>query len=313
MVCGDEPGSDTGLVPRLKMVKSWFPSVRLTTAGIAPDALGEHYDVWIQGEAGINREVVRQAEELDAELWSYNCTAPNTNMPFARAFYGFWAYKTGIKGVTEWAYYDLPGWTANAEGDAYGDSGSRHSRVCVSPNGPIPTISWEATREGVDDYRHAQMLRDLYTTAKTLRDKIAAEAESLLSEEDRKVIDEREEQQFYQHNPKTKVIVWEPDNEDEARGERLYLLAREDKGTLSSEIRYAEKALEFVIYPIPFDAMVTRTGLNYHMPKWSRWCPPMGPQGTGENPVTITEDKRRVIASHIVALQEALHASKDAL
>jgi hypothetical protein len=312
LYCGDEPYSDTGLVPRLKMVKSWFPSVRLTTAGIEPDVLGEHYDVWIQGEASIDRDVARQARDLNAELWAYNCTAPNTNMPFARAFYGFWAYRTGVKGVTEWAYYDLPGWTADAEGNSHGDPGSRHSRICVSPAGPIPTISWEAAREGIDDFRHAQLLRDMFPEADGLHEQLAEEAEQLLSEADRETIDERQGQQFYQIKPDAAVITWEPSSADEARGEQLYLLSREN-GLLTSEIEYARRALDVVMESIPFDAMVTRTGLNYHMPKWSRWAPPMGPQGTGENPVTITEDKRRVLVSYIISLQDTMQQAEDVL
>ena len=233
-------------------------------------------------------------------------------MPFARAFYGFWAYRTGVKGVAEWAYYDLRGWTADAEGNAYGDPGSRHSRICVSPAGPVPTISWEASREGIDDYRYVQLLRDLCKEAEDLHQQLARDAEQLLDQADRETIDEREDQQFYQFNPKSRVVTWEPSNADEARGEQIYLLAREN-GILTKEIEYATKALEFVIEPIPFDAMVTRIGLNYHMPKWSRWCPPMGPQGTGENPVTITEDKRRVVASYIVGLQDAMQKAQDVL
>jgi len=309
LYCGDEPASDTGLVPRLKMVKSWFTSVRLTTAGIEPDVLGEYYDVWIQGEAGINRGVVQKAKELGAELWTYNCTAPNNNMPFARAFYGFWAYRTGVKGVAEWAYFDLRGWAADENGDTYGDPKSRHSRVAVSPNGPIPTISWEATREGVDDYRHAQMLRDLTKTAEKRLKELSVTAEKLLSKADREKIDERYYQKLSQHKPGAPVITWEPADAKQARGERFYLAARR----MAKEVRFAKSAMGFVMEPIPFDGMVTRVGLNYHMPKWARWCPPMGPGGMGENPVTITEEKRKVLVSYIMALQDAVRAGKETL
>ena len=306
LYCGDEPGSRTGLVPRLKMVKSWFPSIRLTTAGIEPDALGKYYDVWIQGEAGIDQRTMIKAEELGTEVWAYNCTAPNTNMPFARAFYGFWAYKTGVKGVAEWAYYDLGRWTADENGDVFGDSHNRHSRVIVSPIGPIPTISWEATREGIDDYRHIQMLRDLVKSAGEHQKVLAAQAEKLLSKEAREIIDKREKQQFTKFDPDKPEITWKAANAKQAKGERIYLASRE----LEKEVEYARIAHQFVIEPIPFDSMVTRTGMNYHMPKWSRWCPPMGPGGVGDNPVTITEDKRKVVASYILYLQDVLKRAK---
>ena len=306
LYCGDEPGSNTGLVPRLKMVKSWFPSIRLTTAGIDPDVLGEHYDVWIQGEAAINGETLIKSKELGVELWTYNCTAPNNNMPFARAFYGFWAYRTGVKGVAEWAYYDHPHWVADENGDTTGSPGSRHSRVVVSPNGPIPTISWEAMREGVDDYRYIQAIRDLSTDAEKLAKKLSAEAEKILTKQDRETIDKRDNQKFSQYNPDAPVITWKAPNPEKARGEQIYLVSK----LLAIEAGYGKQALNTLMEAMPFDAMAPRVRLNYHMPKWANWCPSLGPQGVGDDPVLITEDYRRILVSYIIGLQDALRSSE---
>ena len=309
LYCGDEPGSNTGLVPRLKMVKEWVPSIKLTTAGLEPDALAEYYDVWILGEASVDRKAESKAQELGSELWAYNCTAPNTNMPFSRAFYGFWAYKTGVKGVAEWAYYDLTNWTADDLGNTYGSPGSRHSRVAVSRKGPVPTISWEATREGIDDYRHAQMLRDLCKTAEAQHQKIAALAESLLSEKDREAIIDREDEQFRQHNPKKTYVWWKATTPQQALAEKVFLASRKAE----KELEKAMGGLKLMIEPIPFDGMITRSGINYHMQKWSRWTPPMGPEGTGEDPMLITENKRKVILSYIIALQTTIKATDNVL
>ena len=310
LICGDEPGSDKGLVPRLEMVKEWVPSIKLTTAGLDPDALGQYYDVWILGEAGVNRKAESKSKDLGAEVWAYNCTAPHTNMPFSRAFYGFWAYKTEIKGVTEWAYYDLPGWTANNRGETGGSPGSRHSRIVVSEGGPIPTISWEATREGIDDYRHAQLLRDLCKVAEVQYKKIAALAKPLLSEKDREAIIDREDEQFRQYNAKKDDYAWwKATTPKQARAEKLFLASRKAE----KEHEKAADGLQIMIEPIPFDGMITRTGINYHMQKWSRWTPPMGPAGTGEDPMLITEHKRKVILSYIIALQASMKATDSAL
>lgn len=308
----DEPGEKGPRAERaltqLKTVKSFNLPYRTVTSGLGPDLLGKYYDVWIQGEHTITRETFQKAKELGAELWTYNCTSPNHNMPFSRAFYGFWAYRTGVKGVSEWAYYDLPRWKADEKGNAHGDPFTRHSRICASPNGPIPTISWEATREGIDDYRYAQLIGQLQTEAEELLKKLSSAAEKILTKQDRETIDKREGQKFSKFDPNEPVITWQASNSDKARGEQIYLISKQ----LAEEIDYAKKALDFVIRPIPFDAMTTRIALNYHMPKWARWCPPMGPQGTGENPVTITEDKRRVLVSYIISLKDALQKGKKA-
>ena len=71
--------------------------------------------------------------------------------------------------------------------------------------------------------------------------------------------------------------------------------------------------LKLMIEPIPFDGMITRTGINYHMQKWSRWTPPLGPEGTGEDPMLVTENKRKVILSYIIALQTSMKATANVL
>ena len=56
---------------------------------------------------------------------------------------------------------------------------------------------------------------------------------------------------------------------------------------------------------IPFDAMSTRLGLA-HGGHWSTYAPPMGPMIEGANMRTIADDHRRLVASHILYLQDTL-------
>jgi len=35
-----------------------------------------------------------------------------------------------------------------------------YTRAAPGPKGPLPTVGWEARREGVDDYRYLQLLKD---------------------------------------------------------------------------------------------------------------------------------------------------------
>ena len=305
----DEPGGEgqraKEAVDRLQVIKSWKLPVRTTTAGLDPSVLGKYYDVWIAGDADVSVKSAMLAEKLKAELWTYNCTCNHKNMPFSRAFYGFWAFRTGVKGVAQWAYYDNPHWTANVAGDPGGNPRTRLSRICPSPNGPIPTLSWEATREGIDDYRYAQALRDSIKTAEKRLAQLNRESARRLSKEDRETIEKRERQRIAQIVAKKKPIVWKPKDANQAKGEKLFLVARK----LTSSLRAAKQAMVFVIDTIPFDAMKTRGYLSYHAPRWTRFCPPLGPAGLGENPRTTTELRRRILTSYILSLKQHLPRS----
>ena len=304
----DEPG---GTGPRaaaaknmLTKIKSWGMPVRTTTAGLSPEVLGKYFDVWIQGEGAVSQKTVQQAEELNAEVWTYTCHGVNQNMSFARALYGFWAAKTGVKGVASWAYYDNKRWTADDNGNAYGDPFTRLSQICVSPQGPIPTLSWEAIREGVDDYRYLQYLRDLLVKADAVAKTLSARSEEFLTRDGRKTIDQRELQRRYrsvERNPQTAVIRWKADNAQQEKAERDYLVACK----LDEAFKLVTREVDGMLQAIPFDAMATRHTLT-QLGRWSTYAPPLGPMTDGENPHTTTEDHRRRIVSYVLFLQNVL-------
>ena len=139
--------------------------VRTVTAHPNPDLLGSQYDVWILHVWQVTEEYTRKSAELQKEIWCYNCTMPNTNGAFFRALYGFWAYRSKVKGIATWAYYDaFEGFTENENGQIADRSRSRLSRVGLSKTGPISTVAWEGTREGTEDYRLAQLYFSLLQT-----------------------------------------------------------------------------------------------------------------------------------------------------
>ncbi len=136
----------------------------LTTvsANIAVKELGHDYNVWIQLEKRITPEMKQFAKEYQAQLWAYNCNMHAENTQLTRALFGLWAYRSGVEGVGLWAYYDAMNWYADRDGKIHGTNGRFSlARVCPSPDGPIPTVSWETTREGVKDYRYAMLFDDL--------------------------------------------------------------------------------------------------------------------------------------------------------
>ena len=304
----DEPG---GTGPRaaaarelLTRIKSWGLPIRTTTAGLEPEALGKYFDVWIQGEGGVSQKSVQLARQLDAEVWTYTCHGVHQNMPFPRALYGFWAARTGVKGVASWAYYDNRQWTADARGDVSGDPATRLSQVCVSPNGPLPTIAWEAIREGVDDYRYLQFLQDLMGQAQRLVAQLTARGEKLLTMEDRLALDQQQrqrQQRVAEIEPLPELVRWEAETAAEKAGARAWLARQRIESALS----LIQRSTDSMLAAIPFDALATRAGLA-HGGHWSTYAPPLGPMIEGANMRTIAEDQRRLVASHIVYLQHVL-------
>lgn len=136
--------------------------IKTVSANIDAEPLGKYYNTWIQGVHRIGHEMTDSCRKHHAELWSYCCSVANDNVAMPRAMFGFWAIRSGVRGVVQWAYYDArDAFCANNKQNVTDRSRCRLSRVGLSPDGPVPTVSWEATREGVTDYRLALLFRQL--------------------------------------------------------------------------------------------------------------------------------------------------------
>ncbi|MEE3373216.1 MAG: LamG-like jellyroll fold domain-containing protein [Planctomycetota bacterium] len=162
-----------------------YRDVRATTAigttGI--EALGAAYDIWIAG-AGFGQEMATRADKMGKLLWSYDCNLAPVDAENARYYFGWYCWKAGIKGSALWAYSD-PGTT---RGDGWQRalknlSGTElhYAFVCPTAEDMIPTIGWEAVREGIDDHRYMATLRQAIVHARQAgKVKPAATAQAVL-------------------------------------------------------------------------------------------------------------------------------------
>ena len=119
----------------------------------AQEALGDlvsHpvYVLWVFD--GPDNSVVLRARESGSQVISYWTT--QTGFPLLyRALAGLYNTRCGYQGTAPWAYQDYPDarlYTEPAHAVAYPDSAGR----------PIPTLRWEAMRDGIDDVRYLQAL-----------------------------------------------------------------------------------------------------------------------------------------------------------
>ena len=160
----DEPGDSE----RAKVVRHFMKrfnvfrhenpryNLRVTTAlgssrGI--QVVGHYYDLWIGcmaqriGESG----VIADAKMRKKELWTYDCMEAPVDAETDRYYFGVWAWVSGVKGCSHWAYFCQP----------------HLSYVYPTKDQLIPSIGWEAVREGIDDYRYLATLKQLAEKAKS--------------------------------------------------------------------------------------------------------------------------------------------------
>jgi hypothetical protein len=71
----------------------------------------------------------------------------------ARFFFGFYGYKTGASQIAQWAYY-----SGNALFQGNGFRQDDEGYVYLAEDGPLPSVMWEAVREGIKDYRYLCLL-----------------------------------------------------------------------------------------------------------------------------------------------------------
>lgn len=138
---------------------SWrdVPMRVVTALGAQPAyGHGDLHDVWVVYGGHITPEMRAEAQRLGAEVWTYSCHMSGGRPSYRHRYFAglyTWAHKLG--GNWLWAYHWLVWWRS-------------------TDREPLPTVSWECRREGIDDYRYLQMLEDC--VAANPGDLLAAEA-----------------------------------------------------------------------------------------------------------------------------------------
>ena len=171
---GDELSTDDRIEParkKLKKIKAAAPHLKTTTAlgtrGLLE--LGDLYDVWSASSV----PALERAKKLGKMCWTYSCRPLHETSPaFVRSFFGQYPWRRGLKGIGLWDYqgygcvfYDRFGrkYKAN-DGERFRPEYKyTHGYVFFEDGEIIPTLYWEAVREGIDDYRYMLTLKKLAT------------------------------------------------------------------------------------------------------------------------------------------------------
>jgi len=151
----------------LKLLKE--AGVRTETDGpgdaFLEDVAGPHTDFWNYNGGFPHAEKINQIHKQGAYVWYYNNDVEGYRPEVMRYGAGFLLWKTGADGIYNWEYRGQGG--ASLYNDL--DSPRTDMVYCYIPEGNEtggPATSWEAFREGVDDYRYIALLKDLIAQAR---------------------------------------------------------------------------------------------------------------------------------------------------
>jgi hypothetical protein len=163
----DEPPADAhnqNAQAHFKLRDQYRPELKTTTAinRKAVEIWGKHLDVWIvHNEFPKSPQLYEHFKTLaasqNAELWEYDCFHRGTNPTWNRYFAGVYTWATGLKGNFIWCYGESQTWGSNMA-KAWEPV---FIRVQPSLFGPVPSVGWEARREGIEDYRYLSQIERL--------------------------------------------------------------------------------------------------------------------------------------------------------
>ncbi len=156
----DEPAVNDQSLASFNALQPVRKSFRIVTAisDSSAAAYGDLLDVWVVNGGRVTPEMRKLAAQKKAELWTYDCSHRGMgNAPWSRYYAGLYTWALGLKGNFLWCY---------TEG-YYREKGVHlpwspiFCYVLPSDQGLLPSIEWEARREGVEDYRTLALLEKL--------------------------------------------------------------------------------------------------------------------------------------------------------
>ncbi|MDP7637898.1 MAG: hypothetical protein QF577_10175, partial [Phycisphaerae bacterium] len=148
-------------------LKKAAPHIKTATAlgKVGAEALGDMYDVWIGPRS---TEMIELCRSKGKQPWTYSCRQIHeVGCAYHRYLFGRFAWKRGLAGVGLWCYVDnntmvdrfgrLQVWQ---EDDVFSPEQKHlHGHVWFENAEIIPVVTWEAVREGIDDYRYMLTLK----------------------------------------------------------------------------------------------------------------------------------------------------------
>ncbi len=183
----DEPGPKAydEVVEHVGQWRRLGASAVAAMSGQAALAVGHVHDVWIVLAGHITPELLAEAGQQVAQVWTYSYSLRTTNCEAGRYFAGLYTWSLELAGNMPYAYMGEPGSAPEKQAQPAFDADWKLSGPSVlgyvipSPAGPVPGVGFEGRREGVDDVRYLQLL-EARVSAAAPDDSVAADAKAWL-------------------------------------------------------------------------------------------------------------------------------------
>ena len=184
----DAHGQTSAIYNALKLIKAHVPEARTYTT-IAYPKNSELFEPNVDIRAfssylgNVGAERTRQAGRT---LWMYSGPS-EWDVQKNRFYRGLWGAALGLEGILDWVYFQIYNPDQFFNDLEYHTGGPNHRGwVVPTKDGPLPTIAWEAIREGIDDGKYYHTLQLAIDRARqsgdTRKQAIADEAQAYLEQ-----------------------------------------------------------------------------------------------------------------------------------
>ena len=152
----------------IKLMKPWIEAgwgfYSSITSPPAVEALGPYHTAIHVHAFSMDNRLKGLIEEAGCEFWTYECASNGYEPAWGRCYAGLFSWNAGVKGNYVWAYThadwgERDRYIIEPDGSVTVNVWGR-TKAVPGERGPIPTIYWEARREGVDDYRYLQLVQE---------------------------------------------------------------------------------------------------------------------------------------------------------
>jgi hypothetical protein len=185
----DAHGQTAGIYNTLKQIKSHLPEAETYTS-IVFDENSERFEPYVDIRAFssfMGQTAIERTRQADRKLWMYSGPA-EFDVRRNRFYRGLWGAATGLDGILDWVYFDVydPDKLFNDLERSAGGGPNHRGWVVPTDDGPLPTMPWEAIREGIDDGKYYHTLQVAIDQAQqsgdTQKKALAGEAQLFLDE-----------------------------------------------------------------------------------------------------------------------------------
>jgi len=171
---GDEADANNSLslvMSRLPVIRKTLPGVRIYESIVWPkhsEAFEPYVDIRAFSSYMDKTAAERTRRRPDRCVWQYSGTAAYGLDPKGdRLYRGIWASTLALAGTLQWSYF-APALDRNQPFNDLIPTAARNNMTCwVFPGegGPLPSVGWEAMREGIEDEKYIYTLKTLLRQA----------------------------------------------------------------------------------------------------------------------------------------------------